>query len=283
MTRPPVALKRRIAAELRALRERKGLTLEAAAELAEVTKSSLSRFENGHSAPKIHTMRALMALYGASPQQREELEGLTKEAARRGWNAAIFGEGAAVPDWLRTYVALEATAAALLIYNVFVPGLFQTREYARAVIAANGRDGAELERRISLRLARQALLTPGPSAPTVHAVLDEGVLHRQVGGAETTRAQLARLAELSAAPHITIQILPFTAGAVSAAIGDGFVVLGLDPDPSLVYLESYEISHYLEGEPQAREFRDAFARLTGAALSPDESAQLLADASKIEG
>ena len=120
-------------------------------------------------------------------------------------------------------------------------------------------------------------------APTVHAVLDEGVLHRQVGSPEITRGQLTRLAELSTAPHITIQILPFSAGALSAAIGGGFVVLGLDPDPSLVYLESYEISHYIEGEPQAQEFRDAFAKLAEAALSPDESAQLLADASKVEG
>src|SRR5690606_39101118 len=89
MPRPPVALKRRIAAELRALRERSGLTLEAAAQRAEVTKSSLSRFENGHSAPKIHTLRALMDLYNASEEQREELEQLTKEAARRGWSTSV--------------------------------------------------------------------------------------------------------------------------------------------------------------------------------------------------
>lgn len=277
MTRPPVALKRRIAAELRALRERKGLTLEAAAERAEVTKSSLSRFENGHSAPKIHTMRALMALYDASEEQREELEQLTKEAARRGWSTSVFGEGASVPEWLRTYVGLEATAAWLRIHNMFIPGLFQTREYARAVIAANGHQGDELERRIRIRISRQALLRE-PAAPKVHALLDEGALHRKVGGVEIMREQLTHLAELSALPHVTLQVLAFDSGALSAAIGEGFVILGLDPDPPLVYLESYKIAHYIEDEPHTRRFEEAFEALAGNALTPAASTEMLREA-----
>lgn len=276
MTRPPVALKRRIAAELRALRERKGLTLEVAAERAEVTKSSLSRFENGHSAPKIHTMRALMALYDATDEQREELEQLTKEAARRGWSISVFGENASVPEWLRTYVGLEATAAWLRIRNMFVPGLFQTPEYARAVIAANGHEGAELDRRLRIRISRQALLRE-PTAPKVHALLDEGALHRRVGDTEIMREQLAYLAELAALPHITMQVLSFDSGAVSAAIGEGFVILGLDPDPPLVYLESYKIAHYIEDEPHTRRFEEAFDSLAAAALSPSASATMLTE------
>lgn len=274
MTRPPVALKRRIAAELRALRERKGLTLEVAAERAEVTKSSLSRFENGHSAPKIHTMRALMELYDAPNEQREELEKLTKEAARRGWSTSVFGEAAAVPDWLRTYVGLEATAASLRIRQMFLPGLFQTPEYARAVIAANGHEGTELERRLRVRISRQALLREA-NAPNVHALLDEGALHRNVGGPEVMRTQLTRLTELARLPHINMQILPFAAGAVSAAIGEGFVILGLDPDPPLVYLESYKIAHYIEDEPHTRRFEEAFESLAAAALSPEESVKMI--------
>lgn len=276
MTRPPVALKRRIAAELRALRERKGLTLEAAAERAEVTKSSLSRFENGHSAPKIHTMRALMALYDATEEQREELEQLTKEAARRGWSTSVFGEGASVPEWLRTYVGLEATAASLRIRNMFIPGLFQTPEYARAVIAANGNEGVELERRLRIRISRQALLRE-PAAPKVHALLDEGALHRKIGGAEIMRKQLTHLAELATLPHVTLQVLTFDAGAVSAAIGEGFVIMGLDPDPPLVYLESYKIGHYIEEAQHTRRFEEAFEALTAAALSPSESVAMLTE------
>ncbi|MDG4828323.1 helix-turn-helix transcriptional regulator [Solwaraspora sp. WMMD1047] len=280
MTRPPVALKRRIATELRSLREQKGLTLEAAAEQAEVTKSSLSRFENGHSAPKIHTMRALMTLYGASAEKREELERLAKEAARRGWSTSIFGEGSSVPDWLRTYVGLEATATSLHTYSLFVPGLLQTPEYARAVISAGGREGDELERRVRLRIARQQLITDGKSAPAIHAVLDEGVLHRQMGSADITQEQLAHLVELADEPNVTIQILPWTAGAASASVGNGFVILGLDPDPPLVYLESYEVAHYIESESETQRFRAAFDRLASSALDPDETRCLLVAASK---
>lgn len=282
MTRPPVALKRRIAAELRALRERKGLTLEAAAERAEVTKSSLSRFENGHSAPKIHTMRALMALYDATEEQREELEQLTKEAARRGWSTSVFGEGASVPEWLRTYVGLEATAASLRIRNMFIPGLLQTPEYARAVIAANGNEGAELERLLRIRISRQALLRE-PAAPKVHVLLDEGALHRKVGGPQIMREQLVHLAQLATLPHVTLQILAFEAGAVSAAIGEGFVIMGLDPDPPLVYLESYKIGHYIEDAPHTLRFEEAFDTLAAAALSPAASTAMVAEVAARQG
>lgn len=277
MPRPPVALKRRIAAELRALRERSGLTLEAAAQRAEVTKSSLSRFENGHSAPKIHTLRALMDLYHASEEQREELEQLTKEAARRGWSTSVFGEAASVPEWLRTYVGLEATAVSLRIRNMFIPGLFQTPEYARAVIAANGNKGIELERRLRLRISRQALLR-GENAPKVHVLLDEGALHRKIGGPEIMRQQLAHLAELAALPHVTLQILTFEAGSISAAVGEGFVIMYLDPDPPLVYLESYKIGHYIEDAQQTCRFEEAFETLTKAALSTEESVAMVTKA-----
>ncbi|WFE25013.1 helix-turn-helix transcriptional regulator [Solwaraspora sp. WMMD791] len=280
MTRPPVALKRRIASELRALRERKGLTLEAAAQRAEVTKSSLSRFENGHSAPKIHTLRALMAVYGAPAQLRSELEDLTREAGRRGWRASLFGEGVIVPEWLRTYVGLEATASALSIYSLFVPHLLQTADYASATLAAEGHDPDTIVNRLQLLAARQQLLTGADSSAAISVVVDESAICRQVGNRAVLREQITALAAANERPNLSVRILPFVAGRTFAAAGGGFVTLELDPDPPLVFLETCEVAQFVEGETYVRRFREVFERLSEAALPPEETSDFLVRVAK---
>lgn len=282
MTRPtsPVAIRRRTSVVLKALREQTGLTQEEAASRANITKSSLSRYEGGISAPKFHTMQALMNLYNASEEVAKEMEKLALQATKRGWKTFMFGEGANVPEYLSTYVGLEATATSLLIYDFIIPGLFQTEAYAREVIAASGRTGGELERGVRLRDARQTHLTNGNHKPTVHAVLDESIIHRKVGGPDVMREQMGRLVSLGKMENITIQIVPFVRGAPCAAVGAGYVILGLDPDPPIVYLESYEFGHYIEDTNEVRRSTIAFHDLAGQALSPAQSARLLAKASK---
>jgi len=279
MTRTPVALKRRIASELRALRERKGLTLEAAAQRAEVTKSSLSRFENGHSAPKIHTLRALMAVYGASASLRAELESLTRDAGRRGWRASLFGEGVEVPEWLRSYVGLEATARSLSIYGLFVPSLFQTPEYARATLIAQGHDPETVEARLRLTTARRQLLTGGAATTKISAVVDESAVQRHVGDRSVLHDQILALAAANDLPNVTVRILPFSAGPVLPA-GGGFVLLDLDPDPPLAFLEAYEIAQFVEGEAYLERFRRHFDLVSAAALGPEETSDFLVRTAK---
>ena len=280
MTRPPVALKRRIASELRALRERKGLTLEAAAQRAEVTKSSLSRFENGHSAPKIHTLRALMTVYGAPAQLRGELEELTREAGRRGWRTSLFGADVSVPEWLRAYIGLEATASSLSIYSLFVPPIFQTADYARATLVAEGHPSDVVDSRLRLLAARRQLLTGDGSSALVSAIVDESAICRQVADRAVMRDQILALAAINEHPNLSVRILPFAAGRIFSAVGGGFVLLDLEPDPPLVFLETYEVAQFVEGESYLDRFREVFGQMSAVALGPEETSDFLVRVAK---
>ena len=138
-----------------------------------------------------------------------------------------------LPTWFQAYVGLEEAAARIRTYEVqFVPGLLQTKEYARAVITAGaaGLGAEEIARRVDLRLERQRVLDR-PDGPVFWAVIDEAALRRPIGGAEVMRAQLEHLAELMRQPNITIQIMPFSFGGHSAE-GGAFSILRF-PDHDL--------------------------------------------------
>jgi hypothetical protein len=134
------------------------------------------------------------------------------------------------------YIGLEAEAVSIRRYeSELVPGLLQTKEYARAVFRGFLVDNEEIDKRVEVRMARQERLT-GANAPQHWIVLNESVIRRVVGGPETMRAQLDRLIEASHLPNVTMQVLPFTAGAHPAMDG-AFVILGFpepaDPDSRL--------------------------------------------------
>lgn len=274
MTGPPVVLRRRLAFALRDLRERTGLTIDDISRLTDIRKSSLSRFENAQAAPRVNDLRALLDALGASEAERSQLLELAREAARRGWWPSISG-GISVPEWFKSYIGLESVAVELLIFDQFVPGLFQTRDYAKAVIATGRPDLAEAAGLADLRTTRQELLAE--RAPVIRAVLDESCLHRHVGDKAVMRGQLRRLTQLGSARNVTLQILPFARGVHSAAVGSGFLVMGFQEDPPVVYLEGYDMGHYLEGDTEVDRFRLVYDRLAKAALSARESVKVLAN------
>ena len=154
-----------------------------------------------------------------------------------------------LPGWFEMYVRLEQAASVIHGYQVqFVPGLFQTEEYARAVIAADavGEAAHEVEQRVHLRMARQKLLTE-PNAPQFRAVLDEGAVRRTYGPARVMREQLEHLAALADLPNVTLQVLPFDRGGPAAAAGP-FTMLRFAEDdlPDIVYLEQLTSAVYLD-------------------------------------
>jgi hypothetical protein len=134
-----------------------------------------------------------------------------------------------------------------------IPGIFQTPDYARAIIAATGPwlDTAETERRAAARSARQQALFGAAQIPRIHVVLDESALRRQVGGPEVTRQQMSALADAAHRPEVTFQVLPFTAGASAGIDGDFVIFTFPDPeDPPVVYLEGLFGDLYLESEEE---------------------------------
>jgi transcriptional regulator with XRE-family HTH domain len=265
---------RRLMKEIRLLRNASGLTVARAAKQLEISEATLWRMENGKTRISTEVLVAMLDLYGVRSPQREALERLALDTLRRGWWAPyrdVFSG---------SYVALESDAAQIRVNAFMVPGFFQTPGYARAAIAgtAPGLHLTEVERRMEARLARQkALFTGRAEPPAVHALLDESVLRRQVGGPVAMREQLGQLAEIAQWPNVTVQVLPFSAGTHPGMDGE-FVIIDFpdsDDDP-FVYEEGLFGDIYTETPEEIARYRLAFDHAAAdSALSSADSVSMI--------
>lgn len=271
----PTVRRRRLAGELRRLRERAELTIDEVGDKLECSASKISRIETGHVGVTPRDARDLLKLYGISGDEQEALVQLAREARKRGWwhayNEVFTG----------AFVGLEADTSSLRAYQaLLVPGLLQTKRYTRAVIHAMRPDADEneLNRRVDARMTRQQLLVD-QSPPEYWAVMDEAVLHRVVGGPEVMAEQLTRLLEMAELPHVTIQVVPFRTGAHPGMEGP-FLILGYpeQADPDVVYVDSTTSGVYLELPEDVRRYSLMFDHLRAAALKPDDTHAVIAAA-----
>ena len=243
----PTALRIALGAQLRRLREESHVTVADAADAIRATHSKISRLERGRSGAKQRDVADLLSLYGVNGEaEREEMLMLARQATAPGWWQQY---GDVLPRWLELYVGLEEAASIIRTYEVqFVHGLMQTEDYARAVILiANAHaPAAEVDRRVSMRMRRQRLLTR-PGAPELWAVLDEAALRRPIAGPDVMRAQLEYLLQLTDLPNVTLQIVPFRVGPHAAAGGPFTILRFPEPDlPDVVYLEQLNSALYLD-------------------------------------
>jgi transcriptional regulator with XRE-family HTH domain len=243
----PTALRIMVGAQLRRLREAKGITGEQAADVIRASHSKISRMELGRSPFKQRDVADLLTLYGITDgAEREKVLELARQASTPGWWHQYSD---VLPGWFEPYLGLEQAARTIRSYEVqFVHGLLQCEPYARAVIGIrHGQDAPEeLDRRVAMRMQRQQLLT-GADAPTLWAIVDEAVLTRPIGGRDVHRAQLEHLIRACELPNVTLQIVPFHIGG-HAATGGPFTILRFDaPDlPDVVYLEQLTSAVYLD-------------------------------------
>ncbi|MFZ3497806.1 helix-turn-helix domain-containing protein [Streptomyces sp. 5.8] len=178
-----------------------------------------------------------------------------------------------LPHWFQAYAEMEARAAFISTFQAqLVYGLLQTEAYAKALVSVEFPDRAD--EITAARMERQRILMR-EEPPVLLVVLDEALLHRSVGGREVMREQLAHLLTFVERPWIQIQVLPFSAGEHSGMMGS-FTLLRFDGDPDLFYAESYDSGHMTANPPVIRERSVGYARLQAAALSPEESALLIA-------
>jgi transcriptional regulator with XRE-family HTH domain len=243
----PTALRIALGTHLRRLREARRLTTAEAAQAIRATHSKISRLERGRSGARQRDVADLLSLYGVTGEaEREELLTLARQANAPGWWQQY---GDVLPKWFELYIGLEKAASVIRTYEVqFVHGLMQTEEYARAVILiANAHaPGEEIDRRVSVRMTRQRLLTQ-PDAPELWAVLDEAALRRPPDGPPLMRAQLEHLLQLTDLPNVTLQIVSFDAGPHAAAGGPFTILRFPEPDlPDVVYLEQLNSALYLD-------------------------------------
>lgn len=267
--------KRQLGAALRLLREAKGIERDAPARLLACSVAKIGRIETGDVAVKLAELRVLLDLYEVSSAQRADLEELATQARTRRKRTEY---GRALPDWFRKYVNLEEVATEIRSYHTeLVPGLCQTEEYALAVTTASPLAPREdINRLVAARAARQRRMF-GDDPAHVWAVLSEGALHRRVGGHDVMRRQLVHLRELADRPNVTIQISPFAHGA-NPATGFSFLLLKL-PDTDgldIVYLEDLTSARYVDNDAEEQHsYTEVWTALSGSALSPTDSAELL--------
>jgi transcriptional regulator with XRE-family HTH domain len=231
---------------LRRLREQAGMTTERAAAAIRGSHSKISRMEHGRVGFKERDIADLLTLYGViDGPEREALLNLAKEANTPGWWQTYSD---ILPTWVEPYFGLEAAATFIREFELqFVPGILQIEDYAKAMFRlGNPLTEDEVSRRVKARVSRQDILRR-VDPPKIWAVLDEGALRRQIGGREVMRAQLEHLIEMCDHPNVTLQILPFTAGA-HRAMGGAFTILRYtEPDlRDVVYLEQLTSALYLD-------------------------------------
>jgi transcriptional regulator with XRE-family HTH domain len=260
--RGPAALRIALGTQLRRLREASSITSLEAAEAIRATPSKISRLERGRTAAKQRDVADLLSLYGVTDQaEREEVLEVVRQASAPGWWQQYSD---VLPRWFESYIGLEKAASVIRSYEVqFVQGLLQTEDYARAVILIGNAhaSAAEIDRRVSLRMARQDLLIQ-PGAPELWAVLDEAVLRRSPGGPEVLRAQLEHLLRVTELPNVTLQIVPFDAGPHAAAGGPFSILRFPEPDlPDLVYLEQLNSAVYLDHPEEVTNYLAIMDRL----------------------
>ena len=272
----PTVRRMLVGARLRRLRTDLGLSREQAGEAIRASAWKIHRLENGQVGFKDRDIVDLLRLYQVDdPGEVADFVALAREANTPGWWQHY---GDVLPAWFRTYVDLESVASLIRTYEgQFIPGLLQTDAYLRAVV-----QGAHLEetaeevgRRVRLRLARQTLLMR-EGAPRLWAVVDEAALRRPVGGPEVMRGQLERLVEAAKLPNVTLQILPFTAGAHPGMVGS-FSVLRFPDDelPDVVYLEHLTSALYLDKPEDVDRYLHVMESICVRAAPPDQTAGLL--------
>lgn len=272
----PATRRRQLGRQLRELRLAAGLrSIAAAAERSGLSTATISRIENAKQTILPRTVRLLCHSYGIGAPVLDHLLRLAEESEDRGWLVAYSDT---TPNWFERYLGEEAEASEIWGYEAeFVPGLLQTAAYCRAVTAASSPHTAEGEvaRQVELRTARQDLLDRD-TPPALHVVLNEAVLRRRVGGIKVMREQLRHLADMAKRPNVTVQVLPFTAGAHPAMIGS-FAMLHFPSDSGepTIFVEVDSGALYPDRPADFERYTWMFGRLRDLALSSARSATLL--------
>jgi transcriptional regulator with XRE-family HTH domain len=269
----PTVRRRELGAMLRALRNERGLTVDQVATELLCSPSKVSRMETGQRGATPRDVRDLCELYGVSDAgERERLMVLAREGRQQGW-----WQGFSLP--YKTFIGLEQEATSMKIYHsAVVPGLLQIGDYTRGIHERGvpQLNAAEVEERVAERATRQQLLT-GESPPQIEVVLDQAVMERPIGGPWVMHEQLNSILAAAELPNVTVQVLPYGIGA-HPALESNFIILAFDGEaPTVVYVEGLVGGLYLERPPEIERYLQVSEILRGLALSPKDSAALLAN------
>ncbi|MFY1638300.1 helix-turn-helix domain-containing protein [Solwaraspora sp. WMMB335] len=280
-------LRRHIGRWFTVLRESAGISQDAAARALQRGASTIWRIEAGDERIRFRDIdvEAMCNLYQVAPPTRKRLLALTKETRevrKRAWWHDYTAS--ALPAWFGLYVSLEDSAAMIRQYEQeAVPGLLQTRAYAEAItrMPEGMISDEEIDRRVKVRLERQALLT-APRPPHLRVILNEAVLRRPVGGIEVMAEQLRRILEITERFSVSVRVLPYSIGAHSG-MNSAFSILNFpnaplsrDPvEPPLAYVDTLTGALYLNKADEIRSYEAVWADLERRALDEVASREMI--------
>lgn len=259
--------------ELRRLRERAGVTIDQVAARLECSASKISRIETGQTGVTPRDVRDILMVYDIEHEIIDDLVEIAREAREKGWWQP-YGD-----VLTSAYVGLEAAADRIRAYEAqVVPGLLQTEGYARAMIEAArpGISDGEVDRRVRVRTGRQSLLMQNEPID-FWVVLDEAVLRRPVGGPDIMRCQFDHLVSMARLPNVTLQVLPFHAGA-HAGMDGTFAMLLYEGSASqnVVFAANAAGGLILERDDELQRYAFIFDQLRLCSLHPADSISMIA-------
>jgi transcriptional regulator with XRE-family HTH domain len=278
----PTPRRRRLGAELRRVRESLDWTQEeAASRLGYRSLSTISKIENGIQALKVQQLPHFFEVYGITETAlRDELRDLVRRAAEVDWWQRYEG---VIDDPLGDYLSQVESASALFVFNpLSLHGLLQTPEYAKATTEGSRlwKTSEEIDHFVALRLEHQRAAKERQPPLKIWVVLPEGLLRQEVGGRACMRAQVDHLIHLARTnPDITIQVLPFSAGA-HAGVDGPFMLMSFSTGRDLVYIESLRASLHVNDPTEVEIYRTASDLLKTDSLSPRASLPLLTTIAK---
>jgi transcriptional regulator with XRE-family HTH domain len=274
----PTVRRRRLAAELRGIRESKGKSGDAVAHALKWSPSKISRYERARTGLQPREVERLLDYYEITGPRRELLLALAEDASQKGWWEE-FGDS--LSEDYQQFIGLEHEASSIAIWHVdVVAGLLQTESYARHIISSYSRidpiPPAMIGRLVRVRMRRQQVL--GHEGLQLSAVLDESVLKRRVGDDSVMYDQLQELVRAADRPNLTLQILPLD--VQHRVFGESFVLFGFGTDNDAMLQDVVSTEHLrsgfsLEGERETYLHRIAFQMLSEAALDPAASRELI--------
>jgi len=274
----PTVRRRRLAAELRGIRESKGKSGDSVAAALRWSPSKISRYERARTGLRPREVERLLDYYGITGSQRELLLALAEDAAQKGWWEEFADT---LSEDYQQFIGLEHEATSMAIWHVdVVAGLLQTEAYARHIISSYSRvepvAPGMIGRLVRVRMQRQQVLDR--EGVQLSVVLDESVLKRRIGDASVMYEQLQRLVREADRPNLTLQILPLD--AQHTVFGESFVIFGFGTDSDamlqdVVSTEQLRSGFTLEGERETYLHRIAFQMLAQASLDPVASRALI--------
>jgi len=281
--RVPSVPQRVLAAELKRRRAAAGLGRSEVAAALEWSAMKPWRIEEARVKVAPGDIRELAKLYDLGDADTEALVALARQARRRSW---WKGMEHALREGFSAHLELEATAKAVRSYEAqFLPGLWQTEDYARAVLSADciTATADEIEQRVQVRMRRQQIWArEDPPPPAIWAILDEAVIRRLVGSRDIMRSQLERLREIAAWPSVTLQIMAFSGGAHTSTFGSFTLFDPQQPGWPVTASTDRPMGTLIEDDPTATgRYTLIFDHLRASALSTTDSLALISEAIKL--